>query len=214
MQLADFLAGTIRKVYEGPCSAQLKDAFLLLARHAKLGIEEWPPALMPQGAAIDPLSEHDSIVRRVALNGAALFIIESGNSPDTDVALQLLTVKYLLFKAKFEHGDYISTGELLQHLAAQGYPDTSEHQFKSMVISRLRDKNVLISSSNRGYKIPLTYQDFLDFVELVSGQVVPLIERLNIAQCTLFQASMGQIRALDQPHLDKLRRIASALESE
>jgi hypothetical protein len=147
------------------------------------------------------------------MHGASQFIIDNSESTDLDFIPQLLTVKYLLFIAKFRHDGYVSTAELLSQLASQGYTEMNEHQLKSTVISRLRDKNVLISSSNRGYKIPQNYQAILDFVELVNGQTIPLLERLNRVQRLLHKASLGDISVFEQPHLGKLKQIMVALDN-
>ena len=52
----------------------------------------------------------------------------------------------------------------------------------------------------------------MDFVELVNGQSVPLLERLRRAKRTLFEASMGGITTFDGPQYEKLKRIIEALD--
>lgn len=213
VQLADFLAGTIRKVYEGAHSDALEMEFMRFANKAKLAIDEWPPALIPQTPNQPHVSEHDAVVHAVAMNEASNFIIENDQNPSVDLMPRLLTVRYLLFKAKFDSQDYVSSAEILKHLASRGL-ELSEHQFKSSVISRLRDQDVLIASSSRGYKIPQTYKDVLDFVELVNGQTLPLLDRLNKAHASLFQASMGTIDLFNQPQLSRLKKVTAVLRDE
>jgi len=211
VQLADFLAGTIRLVYEENASKELKEAFIQLARVSKLSIEEWPPQHFRRIDQRAERQEHDEVVFIVAMNSAASFISENTGFGDQELQAQLIVLKYLLFQAQFVHTEYISSGELRDHLASRGYDDFSEHQFKSMVISKLRDSGVLISSSSRGYKIPQTHSDYMDFVELVNGKSIPLLERLKRAKQVLFEASLGEIKTFEAPQHEKLKRVIDAL---
>ncbi|WP_158239235.1 DUF3800 domain-containing protein [Uliginosibacterium sp. TH139] len=211
VQLADFLAGTIRIFYEENASKDLNEAFIKLATKSRLSIEEWPPQHFRRIDQRPDREEHDEVVFTVAMNSAASFVSENSEFSDEEIQPQLIVLKYLLFQAQFVHTEYISSGELRDHLAACGYADISEHQFKSMVISKLRDCDVLISSSNRGYKIPQTHADYMDFVELVNGQTIPLLDRLRRAKKALFEASLGEIKTFDDPQYEKLKRVIDAL---
>jgi hypothetical protein len=214
VQLADFLAGTTRKMYEGTTSQEVREAFLCMLKDKKLIIDEWPPRYADHAEDARDGTEHDAVVRRVALDAASVFILDNQERPDLDTHFQLLVLKYLLSNAKYGDGGYISGDEILEHLATQGFGDMSAHQLKSSVISRLRDSNVLISSSNKGYKIPLTHRDFMDFVELVDGQTLPLLERLGRACRSLYDASLGEVDALGNPRFERLRRIIESIEHQ
>jgi hypothetical protein len=211
VQLADFLSGTTRKMYEGSTSKEVREAFLSLLKARKLVIDEWPPQYANHGEPPAARTEHDAVVRRIALDAASVFILDNETRPDLDTHLHLIVLKYLLSNAKYGSGEYISGDEILDHLATQGFGDMSSQQLKSSVISKLRDSNVLISSSNKGYKIPLTYRDFMDFVELVDGQTLPLLERLGRACRSLHDASLGELDALGDPRFERLRRIIESL---
>lgn len=214
VQLADFLAGTIRLVYEGSASKDLLQAFIKLAKKSKLAIEEWPPQHFRRLDHRTEHQEHDEVVFKVAMNSAAKFISSNINTPDQELQVQLIVLKYLLFNAQFIHADYISSGELRDHLTARGYDELSEQQFKSLIISQLRDNGVLITSSKKGYKIPQTHGDYMDFVDLVNGQSIPLLERLRRAKKILFEASLGEIRTFDDAQYAKLKRVIDSLDED
>lgn len=211
VQLADFIAGTARKMYEGTTSKEVREAFLSLLKEKMLVVDEWPPRYANHADDGLGKTKHDAVVCRIAMDAAAVFVLDNHQRPDPDTHFQLLVLKYLLSNAKYGNGEYISGDEILGHLTTQGVGDLSLHQLKSSVISRLRDSNVLISSSNKGYKIPLTYRDFIDFVELVDGQTLPLLERLGRACRSLNDASLGEIDALGDPRFERLRRIVESL---
>jgi biotin operon repressor len=213
IQLADFLAGTIRLVYEQNASKEIMREFIGLAKKSKLSIDEWPPKYFRRTNERTERKEHDEIVFNVAINSAANFISENDNFfANHEVMAQLTALKHLLFHAQFVHAEYISSAELRDHLNERGFGDISEHQLKSLVISQLRDRGVLISSSNKGYKIPQTHGDYMDFVELVNGQSIPLLERLRRAKNLLYEASLGELTTFDDPQHAKLKRVIDALD--
>jgi hypothetical protein len=64
---------------------------------------------------------------------------------------------------------------------------------------------VLIASSPRGYKIPTSYADVINFAELVDGIVCPLLDRLKRANEIFGLGSAGQINFLAEERFKKLR---------
>lgn len=101
----------------------------------------------------------------------------------------------------------MSTPELIDHLDSLGFADIDKHFLRSNVVSRLRDRGVLIASSARGYKIPTTYSDIIGFAELVDGIVSPLLHRLRRANDLLSLGSGGTIDFLGDERFRKLRQI-------
>ncbi len=211
MRLASLLADMVRRVYEGRASPSLMAAFGTLADASALSVDEWPPRYVPPVSTAGQPSPLDEVVLRVAMQGAAAVVADKHGRFSDESRAQLVTLNYLLFRARFGRAGYVSMSEILKHLKGQGYPELSEHHFKSEVIAKLRDRGVLLASSNRGYKIPQTYRDYLDFVDLVNGQTLPLLERLRLAQRSLHKASGGGIPSFEDPAYDKLARVLDAL---
>lgn len=48
---------------------------------------------------------------------------------------------------------------------ATGTSELTLHYFRTQVIAKLRDKDVILASSSSGYKIPSSYKDIQSFVE-------------------------------------------------
>lgn len=213
VQLADFLAGTIRVIYEEKASPDVIEYFLKLTKSSKLSIEEWPPKYFKFNDQKTNSTKHDVAIYNLAMNSAGNFIQKYNHHLDDETCLQVRVLKFLLFRAKFESYEYISTREILDHLSTNSFGAINEHQLKSQVIAKLRDRGVLISSSNKGYKIPQNYQDYMDFINLVNTQSIPLLERLNLARQAVHSATLGEIATLEEPQFQKLKRVIDALES-
>lgn len=213
VQLADFLAGTISRIYEKKCDKKVIDAFMELSRTSNLSIDEWPPQRFRIVDNRVDSNEFDDVVFNLAMNSAANFVSKNSNIKDDETLPQLLTVKHLLLHAKMDQTKYISTSSIIKHLESLGYYSVGENNFKSSVISKLRDKGVIISSSTQGYKIPQTYRDYMDFVDLVNRHAIPLLERLKLASDNLHKASMGKIKTFEDEQHHKLKKIIDSLNN-
>ncbi|MDB5960815.1 MAG: hypothetical protein JWP59_2109 [Massilia sp.] len=215
LQLAGFLAGTAAQLYEGQLRSatrqQLIKVFGEVLGARRIRIDEWPPRFESEMAAMAPSaddsnSDLNAQVRRISLRAAARFLTDFADFEDVELRTQHALLSYLLFRARFPlEEDFISTQELVEHLASIGFDDINAHYLRSNVISRLRDRDVLIASSARGYKIPTTYADIVGFAELVDGIVSPLLHRLQRANEVLSMGSAGAIDFLGEERFKKLR---------
>ena len=206
VQLADFMVGTAARLYEDKASATFRQVFLDFLRAKRIRVDEWPPRFEVVHETVEHRSERDTEVRSIALRSAERFIAEDSDEGDVEGQIQHCVLSYLLFRARFPTaGDFISTQELIQHLSAQGFSDVSTHYLRSRIVSRLRDRGVIIASSARGYKIPGSYADVVGFAELVEGIVSPLLERLQRANDIFALGSGGKVSFLDENRFAKLR---------
>jgi hypothetical protein len=99
---------------------------------------------------------------------------------------------------------FIATKKINDHLFDLGFGHVNELRLRSKVIAKLRDNNVIIASSNKGYKIPSSFEDMEIFVETVNSKIKPLLQRLGKARSNLYLASKGEVDILKgekYPHL-------------
>lgn len=215
VQLADFLVGTTAKLYEEKVSGEFKNVFLEFLRSKKIRIDEWPPKYEIHSPALERMSESDSEVRSIALRAAAVFLDGAAVGGDIEEEVQRATLSYLLFHAMFPIGDeFISTQEIIDHLNFHGFSNINSHYLRSNVVSKLRDRNVVIASSSRGYKIPTTYSDVIGFADLVDGIVSPLLARLERADGIFDLGSAGKIKILNEGRFNKLRLMLAHLDGK
>lgn len=214
LAVAAFLSDTLAAAFGPPGHEELRAALRQWMQEGRLGIDQWPTRLATgtdDDGTAPAADAGDTAVRDLALAMAERFIDTHRTlSSDELLRQQSLTVGYLLFQAKFEAGRHASAAELIGYLGTHGHT-VSDHQLKSTVIAPLRDQDVLISSSSRGYKIPQNRQDFLNFMRLVDGQTLPLLDRLQRARRSLARAGVDLDALTDQPRFARLKRVMEAL---
>lgn len=215
IQLADFIAGTMAKRYEGKANPELIEAYRALITKKALGIDEWPTKDQMYFAPDSPSSEFDGFIMRHSIAKAEDFLDKSQSISEAETRAQCCLLSYLLFKCRFDPGsDYIGTHELKHHLIDMGFHDITDQAIRSAIIAPLRDSGVIISSCTKGYKIPNSHGDLLDFIHRVDSQVVPLLERLNKARKSFHVASQGEIDLLKGIKFPILVALLKQLESE
>lgn len=208
LHIAQELANAVSEVHGGKAKPVVRHAYETLLQARTLGLLEWPPAftsLLPP--PMDEAQYADYQVHQEALRQADRFIEQAGEHPDEDMRLQLAILEYLRFQSEFVTQDYLPTADILAHLHDRGFGDVSEHKIRSNGIAKLRDANVIITSTAKGYKIPQTRADLNDFLEMASGVVVPLLERVRKAREVYRQSSGGTYDIVSEAGLAALERL-------
>jgi hypothetical protein len=205
VQLADFLVGTLAKVYEGKSSSALIETYRCLLKQKALDVKEWPTKHQAYFEPDKTSEEYDRFIHSHALSRAEIFVEKQRESNDEDSRLQVCVLSHLIFQSRLSsNDDYIATKSLLEHLESCGFRGVSEQAVRSQIVSKLRDKDVIIASCNRGYKLPSSYKDLFDFVDRVNSQVLPLLERLNKARNSYLVASKDNVDLLKGPNYPEL----------
>lgn len=193
IQLTDFIVGSFAQDYENKGNPALRETCIRFIKEKSLHIIEWPTKYQSHFSPPVKSEEFDSQIYQHSLAQADIFITEHDSAFDIETKLQTAVLRHLVFISRFDQDrSYIATYEILDHLRSLGFADVNEQTIRSTIIAKLRDKGVLISSCNRGYKIPKTYEDLIDFVNRVNGLVLPLVDRLRKARNSYLQASLGE----------------------
>lgn len=214
IQVADFFAGSVAQLYEQKAVGDIAEVYKKLLRQQTLGLLEWPPKFNSLLAPpMDESSYADYQVHQEALRQADRFIDKAGQYPDEDERLQVSILDYLRFQSEFVTKDYIPTADILAHLGDRGFGDLSEQRVRSSGIAKLRDADVIITSTSKGYKIPQTRADINDFLEMASGVVVPLLERVRKAREVYKLSSRGEYDIIKASRLMDLEKLLSSLDA-
>jgi len=215
VQLSDFIAGTLAKVYEGKSNPALDEAYRELLTKKALGLKEWPTKYQAVFENDKTSEVYDQFIHTHALSKAESFIEERNNNNDEEVRLQVCTLKYLAFQSRLATEDkYISTNTIIEHLISSGFVNISEQLIRSTIVSKLRDHDVIIASCNRGYKLPSSYSDLHDFVDRVDSLIMPLLRRLNKARKSYLIASKGDVDLLKGPKYPELVEFLHILDKQ
>jgi hypothetical protein len=113
----------------------------------------------------------------------------------------------LFFFNTVNENEYVPTGRLLEALAQTVPAGSSEFQVRK-IIALLRDNGVIVASSSKGYKIPSSIQDVMDFVDRYDSIVGPMVKRVRAAREDLLLLTDRELDILEGDRFDYLRRAA------
>lgn len=213
VQLADFIVGSIAKVYEKKAPPELREVYLNLIKNKCVGLDEWPTKYQAYYSPDIITDEYCKLIFSHSLSSAELFIKDNEGQCDEDVRLQVAVASYFVFYSRWVDKDsFVATKAIQSHLLESGYGNVNELKLRSSIIAKLRDRGVIISSSNKGYKIPSSFQDMEIFVDTVNSKIKPLLQRLGKARASLRIASSGEIDILKGPNYPHLVSFIETLD--
>jgi Protein of unknown function (DUF3800) len=173
LQLSDFLAGSIRKEYEG--SIEGVSSILNTIWKGKSVLPDRRPPLPDQPGGSQP---EDEIIAKIALESVERYI--HTNTKTDEKATHMQVLDYLQQMAFEEPERFCFRGEIIAWLSFMGI-EMSEEDLSRTIISDLRDDGVLLASSQEGIKLPTTYRDILSYYQFCFNQSLPTLRRLKKA---------------------------------
>jgi arsenate reductase-like glutaredoxin family protein len=192
IQLADFIAGTHRKLNNDDFDNAKLISELLGGK--ELHILKWPDNF--QRFIIESIgNEKDRQIAEIAISYAEKYISENKKSSNNSDRLMIL--EYLLFQVKFiDYKRYIYSNELIDWLSQNGIK-YKEEEFRKEIIGNLRDDGVVIAGSRKGLKIPITESELSDYLNYTSARYLTIIKRFKETYKTLNGMSLGKIDIFD-----------------
>jgi len=196
LQITDVIAGSIRRIFLGNDPYELLD----ILNYPNFPLDMWPPNFHPRIQAADSRTAdaNDILVRQAAINSAKGFIEDRLLSDDESKRLQGRAIEYLLRKYIEDFEQYIYRGEVASYLSNLSNHDISDQYVTTNIIAPARDEEVIIVSTENGYKIPHNCSDCLKWTEHVKNQAVPYLQRLEKARNKLLIATNNQFDLIDQ----------------
>lgn len=208
VQIADIVSGTLSFVYEHTKITEGMPDYLKILEKAIIRIENWPKSIDSYIYTQNAINKnYNQTIAALSLQQAQNFINANSDSDEDDVILQTIVLKYLCFR--FINNDkrkYISTKELLNNLNYRASQNIGTHYFRTKIIAKLRDAGVIISSSQKGYKIPSTEEELYDFINHGTSVIMPMLERLRKCRDTVKIATMGELDLFDHTEYETLNR--------
>ena len=210
LQVADVVSGSFARAFDPDKLSERSAEILALLGQQSIGIAAWPPRSLPAiNPAISPSVEakHDELVREHCRRQAQLFL-EGVDRDQPDGRLQAEVVEYLLFQAEFfDDRAFIPTQRLIEYLEGQLRQEVSAYHLRTVAIAPLRDAGVIIASSAKGYKLPVSEADLAQFVMHANTIVPPMLSRLRRAREALLLASLGDLDILGVTEFSLLRQL-------
>lgn len=156
IQVADFVSGTLARYYDHHKYVEQGSEYLELLQKQIIRIEQYPKnyknyELKHSATAND----YDPDIAQLCFSRAVNYIEKYKDETDELTCARCIVLKYLLFR--FMNNDsrgYIATHELIEQIRDKVVEKIDERLFRQQIIGKLRDEQVILASSNRGYKIP------------------------------------------------------------
>jgi len=210
LQLANLIAGLLSKGYDKTHNSGQYRSYFKIIKSKIAAINLLP--LDYKNFLFDYTSEayhskYDELIIKQAVNLTYKYIEKHMKSEEDEERLRLDFLRFLLFNLKENPDEYVYTEAILENLNAIRDLKINPHYFRSTIVSRLRDSGVLISSSNKGYKLPVCLNDLYDFVNLSSLTIHPMIQRISKCRDQILLATNNDIDILDQKEYEYLKRV-------
>lgn len=152
--------------------------------------------------------EYNPEIADICYRKAKYFIETNSKTEDVETKQQIAILNYLLFRFMNKSPrKYIPTKELINQLVYLGYDKMSLQTFRNKIIAKLRDNEVIISSSTGGYKIPSTEKELYDFVNHGKSIIMPMISRLKTCNDVIRMGTDGKINLFEKAEYHSLSKM-------
>lgn len=208
IQLADFIAGTIACIYDITKQNEFSDELLSLIKPKVTSINIFPRKLTLSD--FDESNFQQTFDKRISdVSFQRIFdFIEKSNSSDLQMSDQIAFLKLLIWLQRANPKNvYISTKEIMRHLNSTREKPMNEEYFRSKIIGNLRDKGILISSSNTGYKIPTSKRDLESFLKHGNRVILPMLNRIKEARNAIKLATLNELDILEDEKYKELKNL-------
>lgn len=181
VQAADFICGTLARCFDETVRSENGLEFLKILKRRIIYLVPWPEE---KGSFIHDSEkdkkDYNAVIAEYSANTALVFINKHENSKDPVIKDQVNCLRYLLFYYQYINPyRYVKTRELKENVGFNKSKDLSTNYLRSSIIAKLRDSDVLISSSELGYKLPVNEKDLYDFINHSNRIIFPMLERLE-----------------------------------
>lgn len=210
LQLSGFIASTIAKGYDETQYSEQYPSFYKIIKNKIIAINIWPHDyrhFLYNYELVDSDINYDKIIIKQGVNLAYQYIEENRKSDEEDEKIRIDFLKFLLFNLKENPDEYVYTDEILDNLNAIRVNKIKQHYFRSNIVSKLRDRGLIIASSNKGYKLPVCLNDLYDFVNLSSLTIHPMIQRVSKCRDQILLATNNEIDILEKSEYEYLKRV-------
>jgi len=195
VQLADFIAGTVAAELE----EKSKTKYLQILGGKITICSRFPNIGAPYFA--DPtkqVTEYNKAIFELSSQTAQGFIESNSKSEDLVTRLKVATLRHLLFVVQnIDAKKYVTANELIRLLSEYKGGKITPNFFYRKIIASLRDDSLIIASCPKGYKIPISHHDIIDYTNSTVGIVGPMLSRLGRCRSLILGCTDGELDILD-----------------
>lgn len=207
IQIADLISGTFAYVFDRNKKSDNTPDYLKILENKIIRVELYPKTYdtyILENSAI--AEDYDEDIAKLCFAQAVKFVEHNADAHEVEVKAQVIVLQYLLFR--FMNNDtrgYIYTQELKGQLFNTELRGISDSAFRMRIIGKLRDKGVIIASSQKGYKIPSKQTELYDFINHDAKIVIPMLARLKKCRDLVKLGTVNGLDLLEHSEYDQLR---------
>lgn len=212
IQAADMISGSLAYDYdEHKKNAAEGHSYYQLLQDKLLRIKFFPITFDNYDVSQDSANlQYNAEIADICYRKAKYFIETHNKTDDIEVKQQVAVLNYLLFRFMNKSPrKYIPTKELISQLTFLGYEKMSIQTFRNKVIAKLRDNEVIISSSKGGYKIPNTEEELDDFINHGKTIIMPMLSRLKKCNDIIRMGTNGKVKLFEKAEYCDLSRMVN-----
>ena len=207
IQMADLISGTLSYVYDRHKKSDENPDYLKILKNKIIRIEMYPKTYSNYVLENSAIAEdYDEDIAKICFAQAVKFVEHNADDADPEIKAQVIVLQYLLFR--FMNNDtrgYIYTQELKGQLVNTELRGITDTAFRMRIIGKLRDKGVIIASSQKGYKIPSKQSELYDFINHDVKIVIPMLVRLKKCRDLIKLGTVNGLDLLAHTEFDQLR---------
>ncbi|MDX9694538.1 MAG: DUF3800 domain-containing protein [Bacteroidales bacterium] len=207
IQLADLIAGTHRKLIKG--EFERIELFQEILSKKELNVIKWPDNYS-KFILTSVGNKDDQKIAEISISYAERYVDTNRNLPG--FRARILVLEYLLFQLKYKNfRSFIYSTELMSWLN-QNNIKLSEEDFRKEVIGKLREEGVVIASSRKGLKIPISNEELVEYINYCTSKYLKIIKRLRETYKTLNASSLGSIEVFNSREFEINKDIFNLLD--
>ena len=212
VQVADIISGSLAYNFDEKKKKESEgNDYLELMSNKILRIKQYPETYNTFEVIeknINP--KYNKEIADICFRKAKYFIEIHKESKDIEIKQQIAVLDYLLFRFMNKSmRKYIPTKELIDQLVFLGYDRLSIQAFRNKIIAKLRDNEVIISSSKSGYKIPSTEEELYDFILHGKSIILPMLSRLKSCSEIIRMGTNGKINLFEKAEYQSIASLLS-----
>ncbi len=192
IQLADLISGSIMKSLIDPSSPN----YLEMLKGKITAEQRFPEEYEPYWGSAKPEDcKFDSAIYSLAVKRARDFISSNEKDEHDEKRAQVAALRYLLFYvSSVSSTQYVYSDELIRNIEQiVGRRIKKDFLFRR-VIAPMRDSGVILASCVHGYKIPISVEDIMTYLNQTISTVGPMLHRMGVCRKLIKQ---GTDNALD-----------------
>ena len=204
VQLADFIGGSLYKSLE---DSDYYNYFEMLK--GKIAhVEYFPNQHQPYWGRTNPKDcKYDDTIYALAVKSAKDFIQRFTNDENDYRKMQVYVLNYLLYYvSQVSPTQFVYSEDLIRHISENLNIKISRDKLFRRVIAPMRDEGVVLSSCSKGYKIPISVDDIVAYVNQTISTVGPMLQRIAICRSRILQNTDNLLDILDDKAFFRYKR--------